>query len=139
MNLFNVNGAQNGSDKPAVYVQRSLTLVGVVFRARSETQAAALLGNVHSGTELTWNEPSFSFSDPNIGTVIVGIIYGTGILCIFALVAGLAFGGFRIAIKRVLPGRVFDRSSQLDVLQLGLGSKPINSEDFYGFGRVTRQ
>ncbi len=137
--LFNVNRAQNGSDKPAVYVKRSLTLVGVVFRAHSETQAAALLENVHSGTELTWNEPGFTFSDPNIGTVIVGIIYGTGFLCIFALVAGLAFGGFRIAIKRLLPGRVFDRSSQLDVLQLGLGSKPINSEDFYGFGRATRQ
>jgi hypothetical protein len=136
--MFNVNGAQSGSDKPAVYVKRSLTLVGVVYRARSEAQAAALLSNVHSGTELTWNEPGFSFTDPGMGTVIVGIIYGTGFLCMFALVAGLAFGGVRLAVKRILPGRVFDRSAQLNVLQLGLGSKPINSDDFYGFGRPTR-
>jgi hypothetical protein len=56
----------------------------------------------------------------------------------FAVVAGLAFGGVRIAVKRLLPGRVFDRGDQLDVLQLGLGSKPINSEDFYGIGPTQR-
>ncbi|HTZ98752.1 MAG TPA: hypothetical protein VMB02_00370, partial [Candidatus Aquilonibacter sp.] len=33
--------------------------------------------------------------------------------------------------KRVLPGRVFDRPGYVQVLQLGLGSKPINAEDFY--------
>ena len=51
----------------------------------------------------------------------------------FALVAGLSFGGLRLIVKRVAPGKVFDRSSQLQVLQLGLGSKPINSDDFYGY------
>jgi hypothetical protein len=136
--IFNVNGAQSGSDKPAVYVKRSLTIVGIVYHARSEAQAALVLNRVHAGTELTWNEPSFSLTDANMGSVIVGIIYGTGILCMFALIAGLAFGGFRLAVKRLLPGRVFDRSAELDVLQLGLGSKPINSEDFYGLGRITR-
>jgi len=137
-NSFNVNGARNAADRPAVYVKRSLTIVGIVYHARSQADADAILNRVHAGTELTWNEPSFSFTDPNMGTVIVGIIYGTGILCMFALIAGLAFGGFRLAVKRLLPGRIFDRSAELDVLQLGLGSKPINSDDFYGLGRITR-
>jgi hypothetical protein len=38
-------------------------------------------------------------------------------------------------VKRWLPDKVFDRSSTMQVLQLGLGSKPINSEDFYGIDR----
>ncbi len=136
--IFDVGGLQNGSGKPVIYAKRSLTLVGLFYRAHSEAQAALILNHVHTGTELTWNEPGFSFNDPNIGSVLVGVIYGTGFLCGFAFVAGLAFGGVRIAVKRLLPGRVFDRKDQLDVLQLGLGSKPINSEDFYGIGRTTR-
>ena len=36
----------------------------------------------------------------------------------------------------VFMARVFDRKNQMDVLQLGLGSKPINSQDFYGFGKA---
>jgi len=64
--------------------------------------------------------------------MVVGAILGTGVICGFALVAGLAFGGFRIFVKRLLPGKVFDRGTQLQVLQLGLSSKPINAEDFYG-------
>ncbi len=136
--LFNVGGIEHASDKPLIFAKRSLTLVGLVYHAHSEAQAALILNHVHAGEELTWNEPSFSITDPNIGSVLVGIIYGTGFLCMFAVVAGLAFGGVRIAVKRLLPGRVFDRRDQLDVLQLGLGSKPINSEDFYGIGRATR-
>lgn len=137
--MFNLNGSQKGGAKPLVYAKRSLTLVSLVYRAKSQEQAEALLGKIHSGTELTWNEPAFSLTDPDMGTVIVGIIYGTGILCMFALIAGLAFGGFRLAIKRLLPGMIFDRSSELNVIQLGLGSKPINSDDFYGLGRATRE
>ncbi len=136
--IFDVGGLQSANGKPVIYAKRSLTLVGLVYRAHSEAQAALILNHVHTGTELTWNEPGFSLTDPNFGSMLVGIIYGTGFLCMFALVAGLAFGGVRIAVKRLLPGRVFDRKDQLDVLQLGLGSKPINSEDFYGIGRTTR-
>jgi len=54
------------------------------------------------------------------------------VICVFTLVAGLAFGGFRLVVKRALPNKVFDRTTQIQVLQLGLSSKPINAEDFYG-------
>jgi hypothetical protein len=64
--------------------------------------------------------------------MIVGAIEGTAVICLFAVIAGIGFGGFRLVMKRFLPDRVFDRSSTMQVLQLGLGSKPINAEDFYG-------
>ncbi len=117
--------------RPALFARRDLTLIAIVANARSEVTAQSLLQQVSSGTELTWNEPSFSLTDPGIGPMIVGTIIGTGILCLFTIIAGLAFGGVRLAIKRLLPGRVFDRPATMEVLQLGLSSKPIQAKDFY--------
>jgi hypothetical protein len=64
--------------------------------------------------------------------MIVGAITGTGVICLFATIAGLAFGGVRLVVKRAT-NKVFDRPDQVQVLQLGLSSKPINAEDFYGY------
>lgn len=129
---FNLNAQESGSQKPVVYASRKLTIVGVVAGATDATEAKALLEHLSPGQELTWNEPSFAVDQSNINNVIASVIVGTGILCMFTLVAGLAFGGVRLVIKRILPGRVFDRGTAMDVLQLGLASKPINSDDFYG-------
>jgi hypothetical protein len=131
---FNINGSQSSSGSPALYAKRSLTLLAFVAGAKSQAEANGLLGQIQSGTELTWNEPTFQFTEPSIGTMIVGTIIGTGIICMFALISGLAFGGFRLVVKRALPNKVFDRSDQLQILQLGLSSKPIEAEDFYGLG-----
>jgi len=46
-------------------------------------------------------------------------------------VLGAAFGGVRLLTKMLFPGKVFDRPEQMDVLQLGLSGKRINSRDFY--------
>ncbi len=128
---FNVNNSSPGANTPALYAKRSLTLLAIVSGAPTEADADALLSQVESGTILTWNEPSFSLTQPSIETMVVGAIIGTGILCAFTLVASLAFGGFRLFVKRALPGKVFDRAEQVQVLQLGISSKPIKSDDFY--------
>jgi hypothetical protein len=129
---FNVNGSRPGSNSPALFATRSLTLLAVVTGTPSEKEADTLLAEVQPGTVLTWNEPTFRFKEPSIEVMVVGAIEGTGIICLFALVAGLAFGGVRLVVKRSLPGKIFDRTSYVEVLQMGLVSKPINAEDFYG-------
>jgi hypothetical protein len=131
---FDINDSKQDNGAAPLYAKRSLTMIGFVAGARSQNEADQLLKQIQSDTELTWNDPSFQFSQPNIGTIVVGTIIGTGIICLFALVSGLAFGGVRLVVKRALPDRVFDRSDQLQILQLGLASKPINAEDFYGLG-----
>lgn len=128
---FNVNGSNAGAGSPALFARRSVTLLAIVSGAPNQAAADALLNQVQSGEVLTWNEPTFSATQPSIFTIVVGTIVGTGIFCAFTLIASLAFGGARLLVKRALPGRVFDRSSQVQVLQLGLSSKPINAEDFY--------
>jgi hypothetical protein len=131
---YSVNAQDPQINTRNVYASRSLTLLAIVAGARSKSEADTLLDQVHSGTELTWNEPSIEFKEPSFGAMIVGVFVGTGILCLFALISSLAFGGFRLFVKRLLPNKVFDRSSQLQILQLGLSSKPINAEDFYSSG-----
>jgi len=128
---FNVNGSKPNSGSSPLFARRTLTLLAIVSGAPTEADANTLLNQVRSETQLTWDEPTFQFKEPTIEMMVVGAILGTGIICGFALVAGLAFGGFRLFIKRMLPGKVFDRGAQLQVLQLGLASKPINAEDFY--------
>jgi hypothetical protein len=133
--VYHVNAADADQNGSPVFGKRSITLLAIVFGARTQAEADRLLDQVQSGAEVTWNEPTFQFKEPPITTMIVGAIIGTGIICCFALISGIAFGGFRIVVKRLFPDKVFDRSSTMQVLQLGLGSKPINSEDFYGIER----
>jgi hypothetical protein len=131
---LNVNGSNPAAHAPALFAKRTVTKLSFVSGASTQAEAAILLEQIQSGTEVTWNEPTFQFREPSIEMMIVGALFGTGTICLFAIIAGLAFGGFRIFIKRALPDKVFDRSSHLQVLQLGLASKPINAEDFYGMG-----
>ena len=83
-----------------------------------------------------WNEPVLK-PEPRIELMIEGSIVGAMTICVFALVAGISFGGLRLVVKRVMPGKIFDTKNHLEVLQLGLGSKPINSDDFYGYSVPT--
>ncbi|HXQ25435.1 MAG TPA: DUF6599 family protein [Candidatus Acidoferrales bacterium] len=134
---FNVNGSNSSSGSPVLYAGRSLTLLAIVSGASTQAEANHLLSQVQSGTELTWDEPTFQFKEPTIEAMIVGTIVGAGTICMFALVAGVSFGGLRLVVKRLWPGKIFDRNNHLQVLQLGLGSKPINSDDFYGYSAPT--
>jgi hypothetical protein len=131
---FNVNGSKAARNSAPLFAKRALTLLVVVSGASSESEANGLLDRVHPGTVLTWNEPTFQFKEPTIEAMVVGAIVGTGAICVFALIAGVAFGGVRLVVKRFFPGRIFDRGSHLQVLQLGLAAKPINSDDFYATG-----
>jgi len=110
-------------------------MLAIAIGPRTKPDAEILLDQVHSETELTWNEPSFEATEPNWVAILLGTFVGTGIICIFAMIASLAFGGARLLIKWTFPNKVFDRSSDMQILQLGLSSKPINAEDFYSFGR----
>jgi hypothetical protein len=132
---YSVNAAAPKDGYPPIFAKRALTMLAITIGPRTKSEAEVLLDQVHSETELTWNEPSFSVTEPSMVAMLVGTFIGTGIICLFAMIASLAFGGARLLIKRTLPNKVFDRSSELQILQLGLSSKPINAEDFYSFGR----
>jgi Family of unknown function (DUF6599) len=129
---FNLNAREAGATgRPVVFFRRVSSLTGLVYGTDSAAAADRLLGQMHYRTEVTWNEPGFKLKDLTMPQYVVGIFIGTGIILLFVLVASIAFGGFRIIIKHLLPGRVFDRRHSVEILQLGLSSKPIDARDFY--------
>jgi hypothetical protein len=127
---LNADPAQTG-ERTVVYGSRSSSLVALVFGADSQDAAKQLINQIQYHSSVTWNEPSHSFTEPSFPTMIVGVFEGTGIILVLALAVGLGFGGFRLLVKVILPGRVFDRDSDVEILQLGLTTKPIDSRDFY--------
>jgi hypothetical protein len=112
-------------------IERRGSLLSLVLKPSSAAYANSLRNAVKYETEVTWNEPHQTVTDPPLLTTLVKIILGTGFFMVVAVVLGVAFGGVRVLAKIFFPGKVFDRPEQMDVLQLGLSSKRINSRDFY--------
>jgi hypothetical protein len=118
-------------DKPAVFGTRSSALIALLSGVQSREKAAELLNQVHHTSEVTWNEPTQKFTDPSISNIVVGAIVDTGGIMLLALAASLGFGGFRLLAKLVAPGKIFDRNTDVEILQLGINSKPVDVKDFY--------
>jgi hypothetical protein len=112
-------------------IERKGTVLAIVLAPSSARYAARVRNAVNYETQVTWNEPTHIITDPPITTVLAKIIIATGVFMLVAIVFGVAFGGVRVLMKSLFPGKVFDRPEQMDVLQLGLSSKRINSRDFY--------
>ncbi len=112
-------------------IERKASLLSIVLAPTSAKYAQSLRNAVNYETQVTWNEPTHTLTDPPIVTTVAKIILTTGVLMVVAFVLGMAFGGVRLLTKIFFPGKVFDRPDQMDVLQLGLSSKSINSRDFY--------
>ena len=117
--------------KPAVFGTRSSALIALLSGVQSREKAAELLNQVHHTSEVTWNEPTQKFTDPSISNIVVGAIVDTGGIMLLALAASLGFGGFRLLAKLVAPGKIFDRNTDVEILQLGINSKPVDVKDFY--------
>ena len=114
-----------------VTVERKASLLSVVFAATSEMHAQAIRDGVNYETQVTWNEPHQSYTDPPLVQMLYKIFMFTTLFMVIATMAGIAFGGFRILIKHWLPGKVFDRPENIEVLQLGLSGKKIDPSDMY--------
>jgi hypothetical protein len=112
-------------------LDRKGSLLSIVLGTSSTAYANRLRSAVNYETQVTWNEPRQTATDPPITSILVKIIIGTGVFMVLAVVLGIAFGGVRVITKRFFPGKVFDRPEQMEVLQLGLSGKPIDPRDFY--------
>jgi hypothetical protein len=117
--------------KAGVSVERKASMLSLVFAATSPMHAQAIRNEVNYSTEVTWNEPSQTATDPPLVYMMFKIFLFTSLFLILATIAGIAFGGIRVLIKHWLPGKVFDRPQDIEVLQLGLSGKKIDPTDLY--------
>ena len=130
--LRHLDAALSPAQKQAgTTVERKGSLLSLVLRPPSAAFAAELRSGVHYQTEVTWNEPRQKLTDPPWVVILERIFILTLLFMGLAIAVGAAFGGVRVLLKTFFPGKVFDRPGQMDVLQLGLSGKRIDSRDFY--------
>jgi hypothetical protein len=125
---------REGSAAASLYAERRGLMIMLVSGARDARAARALFDHVDYQTDVTWNEPSWTAKEKPFLLMIVDILVATCVLLLYAFLAGLVFAGIRLLVKLWKPGRIFDRDESVEVLQLGLGSKPIEAKDFLTLG-----
>jgi hypothetical protein len=92
-------------------------LVAWVRETKDAQIAEQVLQSVGYESAVTWNQ---NHPDVSLRTVVLTIFTFIGIALLFTFVAGLSFGGLRIFVKARYPDRVFDRASDMEIIQLRL-------------------
>jgi hypothetical protein len=114
-----------------IKIERNGSLLSIVIAPSSPAFADTLRNAVNYHTQVTWNEPSQTATDPPWAVILYRIFVGTGVFMVAAIVLGIGFGGLRVFTKRLFPGKVFDRHDRMEVLQMGLSGKTIDTRDLY--------
>src|SRR5208282_2142498 len=86
----------------------------------SKSDANTLLNRVNYTASVTWNQETDQHEVRDLYLLILNVVVLCAILGGLAIVAGVAFGGFRILMKRWFPDRVFDRPEQMEFISLHL-------------------
>lgn len=105
--------------------KRTGPIVAIASGPISASDAKSLLGMVNYEANVTWNTPSESHEVHDLYVLILNVVILCAILGVLAIVAGIAFGGFRILMRRWLPERVFDRPEQVEFISLRLSETVI--------------
>ncbi len=109
--------------------KRTGPIVAIAAGPLSQSEARAMLGSISYEADVTWNENTFASKRDNLANLLFNVIVLCGVVIALALVAGVGFGGIRILLKRVFPGRVFDRPEEMEFISLHLEDRaPRTSE-----------
>jgi uncharacterized protein DUF6599 len=112
---------------PAIFSRRTGPIVIVVSGPLSQSEAKSLLASVNYEADVTWNENTYFDKRNNIGNLVWNALILCGILMAFALVIGVAFGGLRVLVQRIIPEKVFHRQEQVEFISLQLAESPRKS------------
>lgn len=132
--LRRMDAAQAQPNATPWFDRRSGPIVAVASGPLSQSEAKSLLASVNYDADVTWNENTHFTRKDNLANLLVNIIILCGILLGLALVAGVAFGGIRLLVKRLFPNRFFDRPEQVEFISLHLSQ----SEDEPADSKVSR-
>jgi hypothetical protein len=103
-----------------LFDKRSGPLLAIASGPLTQSEARNLLGGVSYDADVTWNQNTFFDKKNNVGNLLVNVILLCGILVGLMLVAGMAFGGIRIAVRSLLPGRLLGRAEEVEFISLHL-------------------
>ncbi len=90
----------------------------------SRSEARSLMSSISYEADVTWNENTYVSKKDNLANFLFNAIVLCGIVVGLALVAGIAFGGLRLLVKRFFPDSVFDRREAMEIISLHLDDVP---------------
>lgn len=113
-------GVSSVESAGSFFDKRTGPIVVIASGGVSDSDAKSLLGTVNYEANVTWSQPT---SDPQVRDLyqlVLNIVVLCGILAGLAVVAGVAFGGIRILMKRWYPDKIFDRPERMEFISLHL-------------------
>src|ERR1700722_17431535 len=106
---------------------RTGPIVVIAAGPLSRNEARALMSSISYDADVTWNENTYVSKKDNLANFLFNAIILCGVVVGLALVAGAAFGGLRILIRRLFPHSVFDRSEAVDFISLHLEDEAVRA------------
>lgn len=112
-----ISSIESGS---SFFDKRTGPIIAIATGPVSDSDAKSLLGMVNYEASVTWNTPADNQQVRDLYMLILNIVILCAILAGLAIVAGVAFGGVRILVKRLYPDKIFDRPEQMEFISLHL-------------------
>jgi hypothetical protein len=112
-----VSGVENAG---SFVDKRTGPIIAIASGGVSDNDAKSLLGMVNYEASVTWNQRTDDPEPRELYSLMLNVVVLCGILAGLAVVAGVAFGGIRILMKRWYPDRIFDRPEQMEFISLRL-------------------
>src|SRR5271166_408005 len=106
------------------FASRTGPIVVIAAGPLSKSEARSLMSSVSYEADVTWNENTYVSKKDNLANFLFNAIVLCGIVVGLALVAGIAFGGLRLLVKRFFPDSVFDRLEAMEFISLHLEEEP---------------
>lgn len=122
--LKHIDAAQSGNASASPMAdKRTGPIVAIVSGPFSRTEAQSLLGSVNYDADVTWNQNTYVDKRNNLANLLVNVIWLCAILVGLMLVAGLAFGGLRIFLRKLLPEKMGARADEVEFISLHLSDE----------------
>lgn len=112
-------GVSSTENAGGFFDRRTGPIVAIAAGPMSDSDAKSLLGLVNYEASVTWSEKTDN-QVRDLYTLVFNIVILCAVVGGLAIVAGVAFGGIRILMKRLFPNKVFDRPEQMEFISLHL-------------------
>jgi len=112
--------ASNVEAAGQLFYKRTGPLLVIVSGPVSASDGKSLRDLVNYEVNVTWNKATDQHEVRDLYSLVVNVLILCAVVGGFAIVAGVAFGGLRILMKRWFPEKVFDRPEQMEFISLRL-------------------
>jgi hypothetical protein len=113
-------GVSSIESASSFFDKRTGPIIAIASGPISDADAKSLLGKVNYEASVTWNTPAANHEVHELYSLVLNIVVLCAIIGGLAIIAGFAFGGFRVLMKKLYPDRVFDRPEQMEFISLHL-------------------